>query len=183
MEAYPNLVLPIVQDGVPEAIRTLIDGGMRVWMITGDKQETAVNIGVSCGLISSTDNVMFCNAKGSAQEAEAKLRELERATEGAAPGVFGGKHSRELVIDGETLGELLLPVGRLFWSILSMLPAILQTTSACQGHLKALLWRLRACTLHHLGRLSRIMKPTTSASCRITPALAASSAPLVIFAH
>jgi len=31
-----------VQEGVPEAIATLIEGGMRVWMITGDKQETAV---------------------------------------------------------------------------------------------------------------------------------------------
>ena len=39
------------QDGVPDAIATLIEGGMRVWMITGDKQETAINIGVSCGLI------------------------------------------------------------------------------------------------------------------------------------
>jgi hypothetical protein len=35
------------QEGVPEAISTLIDAGMRVWMITGDKQETAINIGIS----------------------------------------------------------------------------------------------------------------------------------------
>ena len=37
----------IMQEGVPEAISTLIDAGMRVWMITGDKQETAINIGIS----------------------------------------------------------------------------------------------------------------------------------------
>jgi magnesium-transporting ATPase (P-type) len=38
---------------VPEAISTLIDAGMRVWMITGDKQETAINIGISavCGFV------------------------------------------------------------------------------------------------------------------------------------
>lgn len=38
-----------VQEGVPEAIETLIQGGMKVWMITGDKQETAINIAVSAG--------------------------------------------------------------------------------------------------------------------------------------
>ena len=38
---------PRTQEGVPEAISTLIDAGMRVWMITGDKQETAINIGIS----------------------------------------------------------------------------------------------------------------------------------------
>ena len=42
----PDFV-PCTQEGVPEAISTLIDAGMRVWMITGDKQETAINIGIS----------------------------------------------------------------------------------------------------------------------------------------
>jgi magnesium-transporting ATPase (P-type) len=53
------------QDGVPKAIRTLIRSGMRVWMITGDKQETAVNIGISCGLVADADDsdaMFFCNA-------------------------------------------------------------------------------------------------------------------------
>ena len=39
------------QEGVPDAIAALIEAGLRVWMITGDKQETAINIGISCGLI------------------------------------------------------------------------------------------------------------------------------------
>ena len=49
--------VPVVQDGVPEAIQTLIEGGMRVWMITGDKQETAINIGISCGLITDPAHI------------------------------------------------------------------------------------------------------------------------------
>jgi phospholipid-translocating P-type ATPase (flippase) len=40
-----------LQDGVPEAIKTMHDGGMNVWMITGDKAETAVAIGKKCALI------------------------------------------------------------------------------------------------------------------------------------
>jgi len=26
--------------------------GIKVWMLTGDKKETAINIGISCGLVS-----------------------------------------------------------------------------------------------------------------------------------
>lgn len=41
-----------LQDGVPEAIATLQQAGIKVWVLTGDKQETAINIGLSCRLIS-----------------------------------------------------------------------------------------------------------------------------------
>ena len=37
-----------LQDGVPETIANLILGGVKVWVLTGDKQETAINIGNSC---------------------------------------------------------------------------------------------------------------------------------------
>lgn len=44
-----------LQDGVPQSIETLRLAGMKVWMITGDKMETAINIGISCNLITSQD--------------------------------------------------------------------------------------------------------------------------------
>ena len=34
-----------LQDGVPATIRTLLAAGIRVWVITGDKQQTAITIG------------------------------------------------------------------------------------------------------------------------------------------
>ena len=40
-----------LQDGVPETIANLILGGVKVWVLTGDKQETAINIGYSCQVI------------------------------------------------------------------------------------------------------------------------------------
>jgi phospholipid-translocating ATPase len=40
-----------LQDGVPECIQALRDGGIVVWMLTGDKKETAIQIGYSCNLI------------------------------------------------------------------------------------------------------------------------------------
>jgi len=42
-----------LQDGVPDTIALLISAGIRVWVLTGDKQETAVEIGKACNLIKS----------------------------------------------------------------------------------------------------------------------------------
>ena len=40
-----------LQDFVPETISKLIEAEIRVWVLTGDKQETAIEIGKSCKLI------------------------------------------------------------------------------------------------------------------------------------
>ena len=40
-----------LQNGVPETIELLIKANIRVWVLTGDKQETAIEIGKSCNLI------------------------------------------------------------------------------------------------------------------------------------
>jgi hypothetical protein len=34
----------------------------QVWVITGDKQETAINIAISCKLILHPDSLLICNA-------------------------------------------------------------------------------------------------------------------------
>ena len=41
-----------LQDKVPETIRDLRLAGIKIWMLTGDKMNTAYNIGLSCNLIS-----------------------------------------------------------------------------------------------------------------------------------
>uniref|UniRef100_A0A3Q3MXN1 Phospholipid-transporting ATPase n=1 Tax=Mastacembelus armatus TaxID=205130 RepID=A0A3Q3MXN1_9TELE len=40
-----------LQEGVPETISLLQRAGLKVWVLTGDKKETAVNIGYSCKLL------------------------------------------------------------------------------------------------------------------------------------
>ncbi len=40
-----------LQDGVQDTLQKMREAGIKTWMITGDKVETAVNIGRSCGLI------------------------------------------------------------------------------------------------------------------------------------
>ena len=37
-----------LQEGVPDAIARLREAGIVVWVLTGDKQETAINIAFSC---------------------------------------------------------------------------------------------------------------------------------------
>jgi magnesium-transporting ATPase (P-type) len=40
-----------LQEGVPEAIASLAKAGLKIWVLTGDKIETAINIGRSCKLL------------------------------------------------------------------------------------------------------------------------------------
>ncbi|EGB10874.1 hypothetical protein AURANDRAFT_22034, partial [Aureococcus anophagefferens] len=46
-----------LQDGVPETVHKMLDAGIKVWVLTGDKQETAINIGVACQLIEPTETM------------------------------------------------------------------------------------------------------------------------------
>lgn len=40
-----------LQEGVAETISNIMSANIRVWVLTGDKQETAIEIGKSCKLI------------------------------------------------------------------------------------------------------------------------------------
>jgi phospholipid-transporting ATPase len=50
-----------LQEGVPDTIYTLQQAGIKVWVLTGDRQETAINIGLSCRLISESMNLVIVN--------------------------------------------------------------------------------------------------------------------------
>jgi magnesium-transporting ATPase (P-type) len=105
-------------EGVPAAIATLKAAGVKVWMITGDKQETAVNVGVACALIADPRGAVRLNA-GSPEAAAAALEGLLASTAGgggdaasvAAPSTASPAPPPppplELVVDGRTLGHIL----------------------------------------------------------------------------
>ncbi|KAK7917133.1 hypothetical protein PG985_010741 [Apiospora marii] len=42
-----------LQDGVPDTIALLGEAGVKLWVLTGDKVETAINIGFSCNLLNN----------------------------------------------------------------------------------------------------------------------------------
>lgn len=42
-----------LQEEVKETIEAFKETGIKVWVLTGDKVETAINIGYSCGLLNN----------------------------------------------------------------------------------------------------------------------------------
>ncbi|TPX53768.1 hypothetical protein PhCBS80983_g06168 [Powellomyces hirtus] len=50
-----------LQDGVPDAIHMLAQANIKLWVLTGDRQETAINIGYSCKLITEEMSMIVCN--------------------------------------------------------------------------------------------------------------------------
>jgi magnesium-transporting ATPase (P-type) len=55
-----------LQEGVPDTIANLRKADLHVWVLTGDKQETAINIGFACQLLRNDQHIFVLsgNAKG-----------------------------------------------------------------------------------------------------------------------
>lgn len=71
-----------LQEGVPDTIHTLQEANIKVWVLTGDRQETAINIGYSCKLLTEEMDLIICNKEDfdSTQTFLAKkLDELEQS--------------------------------------------------------------------------------------------------------
>uniref|UniRef100_A0A8C8BYH1 Phospholipid-transporting ATPase n=1 Tax=Oncorhynchus tshawytscha TaxID=74940 RepID=A0A8C8BYH1_ONCTS len=87
-----------LQDKVPETIETLLRAGIKIWILTGDKQETAINIGHSCRLLRKNMGLLVVNEE---------TLEGTRAALSLHCGMLGEALHREndvaLVMDGETL--------------------------------------------------------------------------------
>jgi phospholipid-transporting ATPase len=49
-----------LQEGVPTCIETLSAAGIKIWVLTGDKMETAINIAYGKTSISSSLHNLFC---------------------------------------------------------------------------------------------------------------------------
>jgi len=64
-----------LQDEVEETIRSLRDAGIKVWVLTGDKIETAINIGFSCGLLEN-DMVKFIVDESKFENVDCKFDEI-----------------------------------------------------------------------------------------------------------
>jgi phospholipid-transporting ATPase len=90
-----------LQDGVPETIHTLQTAGIKVWVLTGDRQETAINIGMSCKLISEDMTLLVVNEDNKAATRDNLEKKLS-AVRGAAVGQME-LESLALVIDGKSL--------------------------------------------------------------------------------
>uniref|UniRef100_A0A3P8SEB4 Phospholipid-transporting ATPase n=1 Tax=Amphiprion percula TaxID=161767 RepID=A0A3P8SEB4_AMPPE len=101
-----------LQEEVPETIETLQRAGIKVWVLTGDKQETAINIAYACKLLHANDQLLTANC-GSKNACAALLEELKlevQCGEGSMTDLTARVESSSgsvagfiLVIDGRTL--------------------------------------------------------------------------------
>jgi len=97
-----------LQDGVPNCIQQLFKANIKVWMLTGDKLETAENIGQSCQLLTSDMSVIACAESDSRMAIDIIEEQLARirATPTGAAAKVG------LIIEGAQLAACLLPANR-----------------------------------------------------------------------
>ena len=89
-----------LQDGVPDTIHTLQTAGIKIWVLTGDRQETAINIGMSCRLISEDMTLLIVNEE-TAQATRDNIAKKLQAVQ--SQGASGEIETLALVIDGRSL--------------------------------------------------------------------------------
>ncbi|KAK4057711.1 aminophospholipid translocase [Microbotryomycetes sp. JL221] len=89
-----------LQDGVPDTIYTLQQAGIKIWVLTGDRQETAINIGLSCRLISESMSLVIVNEDNSHDTKDFLSKRLEAVKNARSTGDF---EELALVIDGKSL--------------------------------------------------------------------------------
>ena len=86
-----------LQHGVPESIDKLRRAHIKMWMLTGDKRETAINIGHSCRLIKDYSSVTVLDREAG---------HLEQRIAAAILDIQGGNVAHSvIVIDGQTLAS------------------------------------------------------------------------------
>ncbi|CAJ1074205.1 probable phospholipid-transporting ATPase VD isoform X2 [Xyrichtys novacula] len=68
-------ILDRLQEEVPETIEALQRAGIKVWVLTGDKKETAINIAYACKLLRPNDQLLTASC-GSKEACAALLQQL-----------------------------------------------------------------------------------------------------------
>ncbi|CAA7039261.1 unnamed protein product [Microthlaspi erraticum] len=108
-----------LQNGVPDCIDKLAQAGIKIWVLTGDKMETAINIGFACSLLRQemkqiiinleTQDIKALEKAGEKDEIEKASREsvVKQMEEGKAlitgSSGSGSNEAFALIIDGKSL--------------------------------------------------------------------------------
>ncbi|KAF2138689.1 uncharacterized protein K452DRAFT_233405 [Aplosporella prunicola CBS 121167] len=87
-----------LQNGVPQAIDKLRRANIKMWMLTGDKRETAINIGQSCRLIKDYSSVTILDHESG---------DVEQHIASAIVSTTSGNVAHSvMVVDGQTLSMI-----------------------------------------------------------------------------
>ncbi|KAE9408669.1 calcium transporting ATPase [Gymnopus androsaceus JB14] len=110
-----------LQEGVPDTIHTLQQAGIKVWVLTGDRQETAINIGMSCRLISESMNLVIVNEESAHDTEEFLSKRLAAIKNQRNYGLTNGAS-----LDGKSLTFALeKPISKIFLELAIMCKAVI----------------------------------------------------------
>ena len=102
-----------LQVDVTDTIESLRNAGIQIWMLTGDKVETATCIAISTGLKGKMQKLFYMKELTSDTEVENHLKQYSKMTDTV------------LVIDGNTMNIALTPENeKLFFEVASKAPAV-----------------------------------------------------------
>lgn len=110
-----------LQNGVPDCIYKLAEAGIKIWVLTGDKMETAINIGFACSLLRRNMEQIIISLETPHIQALEKLQDksgiIEASKASIRDQITRGKVSLAassgppkefaLIIDGKSLGYAL----------------------------------------------------------------------------
>ncbi|XP_029472606.1 probable phospholipid-transporting ATPase IF isoform X2 [Rhinatrema bivittatum] len=108
-----------LQEKVQETIEALRLAGIKVWVLTGDKHETAVSVSLSCGHFHRTMNILELVQQKTDNECAEKLRQLVRRMQEDHVIQHG------LVVDGVSLSLALREHEKLFMEVCRNCSAVL----------------------------------------------------------
>ncbi|XP_062987976.1 phospholipid-transporting ATPase IF isoform X2 [Elgaria multicarinata webbii] len=108
-----------LQDKVQETIEALRLAGIKVWVLTGDKHETAVNVSLSCGHFHRTMNILELLQQKSDSACADRLTQLARRIKDDHVIQHG------LVVDGTSLSLALRQHEKLFMEVCRNCSAVL----------------------------------------------------------
>ncbi|EPZ33774.1 P-type ATPase, cytoplasmic N domain-containing protein [Rozella allomycis CSF55] len=94
-----------LQDQVPETINVLSMAGIKIWVLTGDRQETAINIGYSCKLLNEEINLIIINENTHFETRDCLMNKLNSINEAMKIAKQSNSEieSFALIIDGKSL--------------------------------------------------------------------------------
>ncbi|XP_040056467.2 phospholipid-transporting ATPase VD isoform X2 [Gasterosteus aculeatus] len=94
-----------LQEEVPETIEALQRAGIKVWILTGDKKETAINVAYACKLFGPNDRLLTadCGSKDAYAALLDELKVAEQCGEDSSSPAGESSPGFILVLDGLTL--------------------------------------------------------------------------------
>ena len=102
-----------LQDDINDALESVRNAGIKVWMLTGDKVETAKCVAVACGLKALSHQIFEI------KENTDDLSLMNQINE------FSNKNNTILLIDGVSLGRILEHHSELFFRNATQAPAVI----------------------------------------------------------